>query len=210
MRALDPGRLDACGEAEEQQQVEQPDPGVYDQQRPVGAGACEAEAGEERDYTREQGACGSGQVAQRVVDREHPGPALVRRGLGQDRLLDGDEWANFGAARADGAGEGAQHQHPELVGEGEDEAAGDHQDGHGGDGPSPAEAVCGERPEDVHQGGASHCRGQDDSDLKGAQPELLEVEPERHREVAVAERAQRPAGEQLPAVRVQPGQGHGG
>ena len=205
-RALDAGGLHAIGQAAEQHEVAQPDRRVEEEQRPVRGGAGQAEPGEQPDGAGAERARRPGQGAQGVVDREQPRPAIGGSGLREDRLLHGDERADLRAAGADRAGQGAEDEQAQAVGEREQQAAGDHQHRHRGHGPAASEAVGEHRPGDVHQRRPGHRRGQDEPHLEGAQAELLEVEAEDDGQVAVAERAQRPGGEEPLPVGLQPAQ----
>lgn len=121
-RALQHAR-DARGRPRKERQVEQDDHGVDDEQRLAGVRAARPARAKSTTTPVNKAPAAPARLPQGAVDREEPGPALVGGGLGQDRPLDGDEGTDLRAASADGPGEGAQDQQPELVGE--DEAAGD-------------------------------------------------------------------------------------
>ena len=198
------GELDAWGEGREDDEVRQPDRRVQQEQRPVGVGALEPEAGEERDAPREERAGRLRKVAEQAVQRERPRPPLKRHRLGQDRLVDRVEDADLRARRADRSGESGQDKEPRFAREREEQPPGGHEQGHGHDRATAPVSVGRERPDHGHRRTARDGRRDHEPDHERRQAEVREVQADHDREVAVPERPQHPRQEQASAVGADP------
>ena len=93
--AFDPRGFHLVRETQEDHEVEETDDGVEKKEGTVRVRAGKAERREGGDHPREKGAHGLGDVRDEGVDGEKPRPALGRRGLREDRLLDGEECAHL-------------------------------------------------------------------------------------------------------------------
>src|ERR687886_2749682 len=106
--AFNLGQLHLVREAPEDEQVQQPNERVGEQERPIGSSTGEAKTGKDPYAASTERASRTREVAQHIVEGKEPGSLGVSSSLGQHRLLDGQEGANFRTGCADRAGKAAK------------------------------------------------------------------------------------------------------
>src|SRR5919205_2420421 len=106
--AFNLGQLHLVREAQEDEQVQQPNERVGEQERPIGSSTGEAKTVKDPYAASTQRARSPGEVAQHIVEGKEPGSLGIGSSLRQHRLLDSQEGANFRTGCADRAGKAAK------------------------------------------------------------------------------------------------------
>ncbi len=200
-RAFGARDLDARRQPPEHRHEEDAGGGISKHDRAVGVDAADAAAAQHLDgQPGHQRAGGHRERADEVVPGEDAGPRGVRDEPGQRRLLDGQEWSDLAAARADDADDRGDDEDRHEGRRREYDRGAAHEDGAEDEDASTAEAIgMGGQPQRDERV-TDERQEQQQADRRAIEAEPVEVQDEHQREGAVGEHPEGPGGEQPAAI----------